>query len=90
MGRKPNGATEFGYIFGRQFADVRRRLIAKKAAFDADLPTLLGLYAGLRLGEVCALKWEDIVLKILQLKVKQRCAIKRIRNHLWICITMFG
>ena len=31
VGRKPNGATKFGYIFGRQFADVRRRLIARKA-----------------------------------------------------------
>lgn len=31
VGRKSNGATKFGYIFGRQFADVRRRLIAKKA-----------------------------------------------------------
>ena len=31
VGRKPNGGTKFGYIFGRQFADVRKRLIAKKA-----------------------------------------------------------
>lgn len=25
-----------------------------------DLPTLLGLYTGMRLGEICALKWTDI------------------------------
>lgn len=34
VGRKPNGATKFGYIFGKQFADVRGRLIAKKAEFS--------------------------------------------------------
>lgn len=27
---------------------------------DKDLPTLLSLYTGMRLGEVCALKWSDI------------------------------
>lgn len=36
VGRKPNGATKFGYIFGRQFADVRRRLIAKKAELSGQ------------------------------------------------------
>lgn len=32
----------------------------RKEASGADIPSLLGLYAGMRLGEVCALKWEDI------------------------------
>lgn len=35
--------------------------LVKKTAFNADdLPTLLSLYTGMRLGEVCALKWTDI------------------------------
>lgn len=35
--------------------------LVKKTALDAnELPTLLSLYTGMRLGEVCALKWEDI------------------------------
>ena len=34
--------------------------IRKSASSEADLPALLGLYMGLRLGEVCALKWKDI------------------------------
>lgn len=36
VGRKPDGTTKFGYIFGRQFADVRRRLIAKKAELSGQ------------------------------------------------------
>ena len=33
----------------------------RKASLARDeLPTLLGLYTGMRLGEVCALKWSDI------------------------------
>lgn len=33
----------------------------RKAAIEQDnLPTLLSLYTGMRLGEVCALKWADI------------------------------
>ena len=39
---------------------VKEQESLRKGASDADLPTLLGLYAGMRLGEVCALKWEDI------------------------------
>ena len=36
VGKNPNGTTKFGYIFGRQFADVRRRLIAKKAELSGQ------------------------------------------------------
>lgn len=34
--------------------------IRSMASGEDDLPTLLSLYTGMRLGEVCALKWEDI------------------------------
>lgn len=35
--------------------------LVKKSSFDAnDMPTLLSLYTGMRLGEVCALRWSDI------------------------------
>ena len=32
----------------------------RNSASDSDLPTILSLYTGMRLGEVCALKWSDI------------------------------
>lgn len=32
----------------------------RKNTGPKDLPLLLGLYTGMRLGEVCALKWEDV------------------------------
>ena len=32
----------------------------RNSASDSDLPTVLSLYTGMRLGEVCALKWSDI------------------------------
>lgn len=34
--------------------------LRKAAMIQEDLPTLLSLYTGMRLGEVCALKWSDI------------------------------
>ena len=34
--------------------------LRKVAMAQDDLPTLLGLYTGMRLGEICALKWSDI------------------------------
>ena len=34
--------------------------LRRAAVLQDDLPTLLGLYTGMRLGEVCALKWSDI------------------------------
>ena len=30
-GKKPNGKTHFGYVYGRQYAEVRRKLNLKKA-----------------------------------------------------------
>ena len=32
----------------------------RNSASDSDLPAILSLYTGMRLGEVCALKWSDI------------------------------
>ena len=32
----------------------------RSSASDSDLPTILSLYTGMRLGEACALKWSDI------------------------------
>ena len=40
---------------------AREQILVTRAASDAaGLPMLIGLYGGLRLGEVCALRWEDI------------------------------
>ena len=32
----------------------------RRCAEQADIPALLALYTGMRLGEICALRWEDI------------------------------
>lgn len=37
-----------------------QELVRKSALNANDLPTLLSLYTGMRLGEVCALRWSDI------------------------------
>ena len=37
-----------------------QEMVRNEALAQNDLPTLLSLYTGMRLGEVCALKWEDI------------------------------
>lgn len=37
-----------------------QKLVKKAASEAGDFPALLGLYTGMRLGEVCALKWSDI------------------------------
>ena len=38
-------------------------LLSGAAAASSDLASILGLYTGMRLGEICALKWEDIDLE---------------------------
>lgn len=43
----------------------------RKIAGQTDLPTLLSLYTGLRLGEICALKWSDIDWKRCTISVKR-------------------
>lgn len=44
----------------RVLTQAEQELVRKSAFTVNDLPTLLSLYTGLRLGEVCALKWSDI------------------------------
>lgn len=39
---------------------------------------LLGLYAGLRIGEICALQWEDIDLKAGTIEIKK--TVQRLKN----------
>lgn len=52
----------------------------KKADFGVnDLPTLLSLYTGMRLGEVCALKWSDIDWGEKTISVKR--TVQRITQH---------
>jgi len=52
----------------------------RNAAQKEDLPALLSLYTGLRLGEVCALKWSDIDWQQRTITVRrtaQRIACRR-------------
>lgn len=65
VGRKPNGATKFGYIFGRQFADVRRRLIAKKAELSGQQENPIRHGKPILL-EVWLLRWlqEEIIARV--------------------------
>lgn len=44
----------------RVFNRVEQEKMRGMATEKDDLPALLSLYTGMRLGEVCALKWEDI------------------------------
>ena len=37
-----------------------QRAILATAREERDIPALLSLYTGMRLGEICALKWEDV------------------------------
>lgn len=45
--------------------------LRKAADGSKDLPALLGLYTGLRLGEICALKWADIDWKKNTINVRR-------------------
>lgn len=44
----------------RVLTQKEQELLKKSRTNMNDLPTLLSLYTGIRLGEVCALKWDDI------------------------------
>lgn len=44
----------------RTLSRSEQETLRKAAAEQDNLPTLLSLYTGMRLGEVCALKWSDI------------------------------
>ncbi|MGM0337013.1 tyrosine-type recombinase/integrase [Enterococcus sp. AZ007] len=43
-----------------RFEQARLMEIAKKEKKDRGVPVLLALYSGMRIGEIAALKWEDI------------------------------
>ena len=54
--RLPRGECAPQRVLSRE-----EQLRLRKAALEwNELPALLGLYAGMRLGEVCALKWRDV------------------------------
>lgn len=55
--------------------DEHKRL-ARVALERQDIPALLGLYTGMRLGEICALKWSDI--DWVQKTVSVRRTVQRI------------
>ena len=44
----------------RVFSRSEQERLRQAADNDKDLPALLSLYTGMRLGEICALKWSDI------------------------------
>ena len=48
-----------------------QEMLRKEALKQNNLPVLLSLYTGMRLGEVCALKWQDIDWK------KRTVAVRR-------------
>lgn len=49
------------------------RLLSEGAKEAAGLPVLLSMYTGMRLGEICGLKWEDVDWNSRTLSVR-RCA----------------
>ena len=51
----------------------------EKAADSTDIGILLALYTGLRIGEICALKWDNIDFESKTLKVES--TISRINNN---------
>lgn len=54
--------------------------LVKKSSFNAsDLPMLLSLYTGMRLGEICALKWSDIDWTKRTISVRR--SVQRVAQH---------
>lgn len=68
-----------------------QKLIRDAALQADDLPTLLSLYTGMRLGEVCALKWSDINWSNNTISIKrtvQRLAQKDKNNNMLTKLTI--
>ena len=63
----------------RVLSHAEQRQITEKAQ-EKDLSALLGLYTGMRLGEICALKWSDIHWESRTLSVKR--TVQRIRREI--------
>ena len=55
----------------RVLTHVEQDQIRRVAANSRDLPTLLGMYTGMRLGEICALRWHDIDWERKTISVKR-------------------
>lgn len=56
----------------------QQQLFHNCAAAAKDIPSLLGLYTGMRLGEICALKWTDIDWQQKQIAVRR--TVQRMAN----------
>jgi len=65
--------TEQRVLTGSEQETLRRN-----ASRIQDLPWLMGLYTGMRLGEICALRWEDINWKEHTLKIRR--TVQRMPN----------
>lgn len=48
------------YVEQRVLSREEQKMLQALPEAQEDLPTMLGLYTGMRLGEICALKWSDI------------------------------
>jgi integrase len=56
-----------------------QRIVTRYATEKCDFPVLIALYAGLRIGEICALRWGDISWEERSLTV--RASAQRINLH---------
>jgi integrase len=59
-------------------AALERVLLTQETEDPCKLGVLLCIYTGLRIGEVCALRWEDILIDSGTLSVRR--AVQRVRN----------
>lgn len=55
----------------RVLSRAEQQRILREATDDADTPALVALFTGLRLGEICALKWRDIDWERAALSVRR-------------------
>ena len=63
----------------RVLSGAEQQKLRVSALAREDFPTLLGLYTGMRLGEVCALKWTDINWERKTITVQR--TVQRIANN---------
>lgn len=56
-----------------------QKIVTRHAAQGGEFPVLIALYAGLRVGEVCALRWGDINWQERSLTV--RATVQRVKLH---------
>lgn len=64
----------------RTLSSAERERLCLAADEAEELPVLLGLYTGMRLGEICALKWQDIDWERQTVAVR-RTAQRVTQNH---------